>query len=118
MILTCCNFRLPDEACPQGNGIFLQLTFATLMLTTPSMVSFAADFGPSAILAPGPKYAASGKSRYLAVYANSFLDKSDPLIRKHPEIYQPHRQCLFDYNITKDVMCLFHEAEMLRRIEF
>jgi hypothetical protein len=40
------------------------------------MASFSADFGPSALLAPGPKYAAKGKSLYLAVYADLFLDKN------------------------------------------
>jgi hypothetical protein len=41
------------------------------------MASFSADFGPFALLAPGPKYAASGKSLSLVLYANLFLDKND-----------------------------------------
>ena len=53
--------------------MFFQLTF-----TTPSMASFTANFGPSTVLAPGPKYAASAKFRLQATYANLFLNKSVP----------------------------------------
>jgi hypothetical protein len=41
------------------------------------MALLTADFGPPAFLAPGPKYAASGTSLYIAIRANVFLDKSD-----------------------------------------
>jgi hypothetical protein len=39
------------------------------------MASFIADFDPLAFLAPGPKYAASGRSHYLAKNVKFFLQK-------------------------------------------
>ena len=51
--------------------MLLPLTF-----TTPSMAPFTAVFGPFAILAPGPKYAASATSRHLATYTKSILNKT------------------------------------------
>ena len=50
--------------------MLLQLTF-----TTPSMASFIAVFGPSTVLVPGPKYAASAKFRILALYTKLLLDR-------------------------------------------